>query len=101
MLLYMITLIVHIHGWLSGFVLDPSTTPDALILLQSLGCLQLGAKLRGGSVKLQVNIIDDHDAQKHGPEVLPSTQLLGVVIDDARSTHWSKPVIWATNGQKA
>ena len=58
----MIRLIVYMHRWLLGFVFDLSTATDALILLQSLGCLlRLGAKLRGGSVKLQINTIVDPD----------------------------------------
>ena len=58
----MIRLVVYIHRWFLGFGLDLSTATDALILLQSLGCLCLGAKLRGGSVKLQITIIVDPDA---------------------------------------
>ena len=37
--------------------------------------LRLAAKLRGGSAKLQINIIVDSVAQKHSPAVLPSNQL--------------------------
>ena len=89
------------HRWLLGFVLDLSTTPDALDLLQSLDCLRLGAKLRGGSVKLQINIIVDSVAQKHSPGVLPSKQLQLMVLDHARTASWSKLLISVTNGQKA
>ena len=58
----MIRLIAYIHRWFLIFDLDLSTTIDAPILLQTLGCLRLGAKLRGGYVKLQINIIVDPDA---------------------------------------
>ena len=97
----MIRLIVYMHRWLLGFVLDLSTTPDALDLLQSLGCLRLAAKLRGGSAKLQINIIVHSVAQKHSPAVLPSNQLQLMVLDHARTAYWSKLLILVTNGQKA
>ena len=97
----MITLIVHMHRWSLGFVLGLSATPDALDLLQSLDCLRLGAKLRGGSVKLQINIIVDPVAQKHSPGVLPSKQLQLMVLDHARTAYWSKLLISVTNDQKA
>ena len=94
-------LIVYMHRWLLGFVLDLSTTPDALDLLQIPGCLRLAAKLRGGSAKLQINIIVDSVAQKHSPAVLPSNQLQLMVLDHARTAYWSKLLISVTNGQKA
>ena len=97
----MIRLIVYMHRWLLGFVLDLSTTPDALDLLQIPGCLRLAAKLRGGSAKLQINIIVDSVAQKHSPAVLPSNQLQLMVLDDARTTYWSRRLSLVTNGQKA
>ena len=97
----MIRLIVYMHRWLLGFVLDLSTTPDALDLLQIPGCLRLAAKLRGGSAKLQINIIVDSVAQKHSPAVLPSNQLQLMVLDHAHTTDCSKSLSWVTNDQKA
>ena len=89
------------HGWLLGFGFDLSTALGELVLLQSLGCLRLGAKLGGGSVKLQINTIVDLDAQKHTPGVLPASQLQLMVLDHARTTDCSKSLSWVTNDQKA
>ena len=98
--LYMIRLIMYMHRWLLGIILDLSTTPDALDLLQIPGCLRLAAKLRGSSAKLQINIIVDSVAQKHSPAVLPSNQLQLMVLDHARTAYWSKLLSSVTNGQK-
>ena len=73
----------------------------ALGLLRGSFFLSLAAKLRGGFVTLLINIIDDHDAQKHSPGGLPATQLQLMVLDDTRTTYWSRHLSLVTNGQKA
>ena len=57
-----------VYTYTGGYWASFWTTPDALdLLLQIPGCLRLAAKLRGGSAKLQINIIVDSVAQKHSP----------------------------------
>ena len=78
--LYMTKQIFYIHGCLLGFILDPFTRLGALDLLRCSFWLCRAAKLRWGSLHLQINNNDHPGPRYNHGTILPCSHVALVVI---------------------